>query len=127
MENQKQLIEDNCGQTCVAMIAGVSQWDAMHAVGNDHGTQPKALQEALFKFGFIVEREKLKVTAPPALAIGLVRSKIDKTYGHAVVIRDGVVTDPAWSSPVEFHLYLSAIKANGRYFTGCIVVKGKRF
>ena len=98
----RQLIEDNCGQTCVAIIARISQWEAVHAVGNDHRTQPKHLQEALFKFGFDVERQKFKRTEwPPNLAIALLRSKVDKEYGHAVVVREGQVIDPALGNPID--------------------------
>src|SRR4051812_44639955 len=102
MEHQKQLTQDNCGQTCVAIIAGISQWDAVHAVGNDHGTQPKYLQEALFKFGFDVERVRFKRSEwPPTLAIALLRSHADSGYGHAVVVRDGQVIDPALNGPIK--------------------------
>ena len=128
METQKQLIQDNCGQTCVAMIAGISQWDAMHAVGNDHGTQPKYLQEALFRFGFNVERKRfVKAEWPPKLAIALVRDRFLGDYGHAVVVRDGQVIDPALGRPMPADRFLELLRCNGRYITALIVVNGKRY
>jgi UTP-glucose-1-phosphate uridylyltransferase len=123
----RQLVEDNCGQTCIAIIAGISQWDAVHAVGNDHGTQPKHLQEALFRFGFNVERKRfVKAEWPPPLAIALVRSKHDKGYGHAVVVRDGKVIDPAQGDPIPEKLWLTMMIGSGRHVAGLIVVNGKR-
>jgi len=128
LEVQRQLVEDNCGQTCVAMIAGISQWDAVHAVGNDHGTQAKHLQEALFKFGFDVERKKFKKAEwPPPLAIALIRSKYDKDYGHAVVVRDGNVFDPSDGFSVSATFWLKDLQLSGRHVSALIVVKGRLY
>lgn len=127
MNTQKQLLRDNCGQTCVAMLAGVDQWGAMHAVGNDHGTSPGALQKSLEKFGFICERKKFtQKEVEEGKGIGLLRSKVDKTYGHAVVYRNGCIEDPALGVPIKAEAYLRSTTASGRRFSGLIAVVGFR-
>lgn len=127
MKTQKQLLKDNCGQTCVAMLAGVDQWGAMHAVGNDHGTSPGALQKSLEKFGFVCERRKFtQKELEEGKGIGLIRSKKDKTYGHAVVYRSGCVEDPALGLPIKAEAYVKATLSSGRHFTGLIAIIGNR-
>lgn len=123
----KQLLEDNCGQTCVAMLAGVDQWGAMHAVGNDHGTSPIGLQRSLEKFGFIVERRKFsQKELEEGRGIGLLRSVANKNYGHAVVYRAGNVEDPAIGVPIKVDSYVRSTLASGRHFSGLIAITGKR-
>lgn len=123
----KQLLEDNCGQTCVAMLAGVDQFGAMHAVGNDHGTSPKALQQSLENFGFVVERRRFsQKELDEGKGIGLLRSKNNKLYGHAVVYREGRIEDPALGVPVNVEAYLRSTLASGRHFSGLIAIVGNR-
>lgn len=127
MTSQRQLLNDNCGQTCVAMLAGVDQWGAMHAVGNDHGTSPMALQRSLEKFGFIVERKKFtQQELETGKGIGLLRSVAHKDYGHAVVYRNGCVEDPAIGIPIGADSYIRSTIASGRHFSGLIAVVGRR-
>lgn len=126
-KTQQQLLEDNCGQTCVAMLAGVDQWGAMHAVGNDHGTSPISLQRALEKFGFIVERKKFtEKELETGKGIALLRSRINKAYGHAVVYRDGSVEDPALGIPQEVGSFLRLMFASNRHVSGLIAITGRR-
>lgn len=123
----KQLLRDNCGQTCVAMLAGVDQYGAMHAVGNDHGTSPIGLQRSLEKFGFIVKRLKFtQKELEEGKGIGLLRSDNNKDYGHAVVYRSGCVEDPALGIPIKAESYVRSTIASGRHFSGLISVVGNR-
>ena len=127
MSSQKQLLSDNCGQTCVAMLAGVDQWGAMHAVGNDHGTSPGSLHKALEKFGFVVERKKYTAKElESGKGIALIRSKSDETYGHAVVYRNGDVEDPAIGMPMGVDEYVRYITLADRHVSGLIAITGRR-
>lgn len=126
-KTQRQILEDNCGQTCVAMLAGVDQYGAMHAVGNDHGTSPMGLQRALEKFGFIVERKGTSTKEmETGKGIALIRAANNKEYGHAVVYRDGNVEDPALGIPVKVDSFNRSMLASGRYVSSLISITGRR-
>ena len=126
MNLQTQLI-DNCGQCALAMLVGCSQYEAMTAVGKDHGTTVSMLSAALFQFGFEVETVRFaRKNWPPKLALAVMRSKTDESYGHVVLVRDGTVIDPNWGQPVDAEDYLRASLATGKHFTSLIIVKGRR-
>lgn len=128
MSSQRQLLEDNCGQTCVAMLAGITQYDAMHAVGNDHGTSPKALSDALERFGFIVERKRFtRELVLKGTGIALLRSKSSPTYGHAAVFRNGCFEDPSVGHPIAVEQFMVWLCNTGRHVSGLICITGKRF
>ncbi len=96
-----------CGQTCVAMVAGVSIDKAVEVIGHTHGTRTREISAGLNKLGFLCD-SKLKVlskTKPlleqlPDLAIVNSRWKAEhrKTPGgHWVVWHDGRVYDPEFN------------------------------
>lgn len=126
-KTQKQMLDDNCGQTCVAMLAGISQYGAVFAVGNDHGTSPSSLHKSLEKFGFIVERKRFsEKEMETGKGIALLRSTINPDYGHAVVYREGNVEDPALGIPIRVDSFIRTMDASNRRVTGLIAITGRR-
>lgn len=113
MNHQQQLKVDNCGQTCIAIITGVTQYDAVGALGRDGATTTGEIKKTLWNFGYDCELRRGKKNWPPSLAVLFLRTE-GAYLGHAVVLRDGVVHDPALREPMPleyFEVFLRARRA----------------
>ena len=75
-----------------------------------------------------MERQTFKKSEwPPKLAIALLRSRLDETYGHAVVVKEGQVIDPAHGQQIPAKVFPSLLEMSGRKITSLIVVTGRRY
>lgn len=79
-----------CGQSCVAMLAGVSLDESIKAFGTRGGTRTKQLAAALASFGIKacdhLTRIKLDTVLPEMCIVKMVwRSKAGKPRGHWMV------------------------------------------
>lgn len=95
-----------CGQTCVAMAAGVTLLRSIEVFGTRGGTRTKQVVAALRAFGFETVGDRLvrwdDKTAPPRHAIlHLIWDKPGKKHkhGHWVLNWEGIVHDPALDTP----------------------------
>ena len=89
----KQKNNKSCGQSCVAMIAGLTWEQSCKILGHNKPTTTKMLIRALHKLGFNTAR-KLKVGVPTDLAI--VKEKIYYSSNwHWVVFYNGTIYDPS--------------------------------
>ena len=81
-----------CGQTCVAMIAGISLEEAILAVGKRGLTTTKDIAQALRKLGFGCADRVTRYNGRlgSELCLCVVESK------HWVVYKDGLFYDPAF-------------------------------
>jgi hypothetical protein len=126
-DSLKQLNPDNCGQTCYAILTGCSQFEAMIAVGKDHGTNGSMLRRALFYAGYEAAKFKFsKKRWPINEGLAILKCSVLPDYGHAVVVRNGEVLDPAvgkWVTVKEFERQLFV---TSRYISQLIEVRGKR-
>ena len=92
-----------CGQTCVAMAAGISIEDAILSVGHRHATRLPELLKAFREFG--ISRVGTKRTcwngrsAPPRFSLlsMLFHKPGEKHHGHWLLNWDGVIHDPSCS------------------------------
>jgi len=87
-----------CGQTCVAMIAGVTIDEACTAVGHRHSTNARALYRGMENLGIIYNPTK-RINGVrsncfvPSCCIARVHYKLGKRT-HWVVIWDNDIYDP---------------------------------
>lgn len=119
MELQKQGQPSNCGQTCVAMLTGISQWEAMNAFGKDDGSTPKQMEDVLHRLGY--ETKRLRGRAWPELGIIFVRG-VD--VNHAVAVKNGVAYDPVGVEMIreDYEIWLDGC---GLHVTGGVAITGK--
>jgi len=85
-----------CGQTCVAMIAGVPLEESISRFNSKGGTRTKQVKQVLESFGFNATNRLKRVTKGtiiPSLAIGKMRWS-NSNHSHWVVIYDGKIYDP---------------------------------
>ena len=117
-----------CGQTCVAMVAGVSLIEASTAIGVSvmkfDGTNAdhliRGLKRLNIKVGRWVDystRKKRMVDIPPFAIMSIVNTK--NAWGHWVVVKDGFVYDPGIGYPLPVHIFEAFIieRAYSRRFT----------
>ena len=95
-----------CGQTCIAMIAGISLGDAIQRAGKQGGTTGPDLRKALYRIGIPssekmvrlgargkVPRKRFDFGVLPKRCIAKVRSTGVKE-SHWVLVWDGEIHDP---------------------------------
>jgi hypothetical protein len=109
-----------CGQTCVAIAAGVTLDDAIKTVGHDHATRRGELVRAFKKFGIEAKGTRLQLLkrtngrgdplkAPEhCLLHVLFHKKGEPFHGHWVLRWNGVIHDPCMANA-------SCWDANGRF------------
>lgn len=107
-----------CGQTCVAMAAGVSLERSIRQFGHGKATETREVVKALRAFGIGCSERLRRVSKnriPPPRAIMAVRwldRKRQPRVWHWVLVWDGKVYDPAgrypegYGSDCEFTSYL---------------------
>lgn len=92
-----QPVDSNlCGQTCVAMVCGITIDDAIGAVGHTHGTTGPDLHRALNKYGInsspkIIRKGKHRPL--PQRCIAKMRAKGIRE-SHWILVWDGNYYDP---------------------------------
>ena len=114
-----------CGQTCVAMVGGISLEDAIQKVGKRGGTTGPDLHKALSKIGILssekmarlsvnsrVSRKQFDFDALPEKCIAKVRS-VGINKSHWVLVWNGKIYDP-YPGYVPW-----------KYVSGYIEIKGK--
>lgn len=88
-----------CGQTCVAMLAGISLAESVKIFGHRHGTKVTDLHQAL-KTLHIHSDSVLRIVqdgqAMPQTFIAQVKSANRKRGWHWVLVHDGCLYDPAF-------------------------------
>lgn len=89
----------NCGQCCVAMLAGITRKQANKAFGTKGGTTTKMVVRALKKLG-LAPADKLQTfrreASLPARCILVLRyPKTVQHYGHWVVYCQGLIYCPS--------------------------------
>jgi len=94
----RQPTKMTCGQTCVAMVAGISVDEAIQVIGKTGGTHGSDLIRGMKKLGVACSK-KSKVTdglTLPKRAIlrQKLRDRKKKWGGHWVLYLDGIIYDP---------------------------------
>ena len=132
MQHLKQDKENNCGQTCVAMIAGISIEESEKVFGHSCSTRTREVVKALRKLGFEPQTDNLVRSkwgnTPDALAILKMTFNEKQRSGHWVVSYYGWIYDsaqkekhPYWhycNFMKEFLRPTSYLKIGGKYFHG---------
>lgn len=117
-----------CGQTCIAMVAGVTIDEAVQVVRvtsvGDPGTSTEQVIAGLKNFGFrlgkvksyIKKKKKLEVL-PEFAIMSVVDNRTE--WGHWVVLKDGFVYDPGigWPLPVRIYENMLIERAFSRRFS----------
>lgn len=94
-----------CGQTCVAMAAGVSLPKAVEIVGHDRGTTTREIVRALRTLGVpcadrLHRLSRIRPTLPKRAIVAIYRPKEDdrRERAHWMLQWDGTMYDPgnAW-------------------------------
>lgn len=88
-----------CGQSCVAMIAGVSLEDSIAAFGKRGGTRTKEVAKALSVFGIkskdcLTRITKTNVPSEKCIVHVVWRNSQGKPRGHWIVRYQGQYYDP---------------------------------
>lgn len=104
----RQTTDYNCGQTCIAMVAGVSISTACKAVGGRGYTNDDDLRRGLAVFGYTLGRvHPVGAGSPvPPLAIVFIRYLdkygSEKKHGHVAVWERGVIYDPSYGVQPDY-------------------------
>lgn len=102
MRHLVQPSSKTCGQTCVAMAAGIEIDDAIKLFGHRHGTHTKSVIRVLKKLGFDVSSRLQRVTPyQPIPQRSICKMRFRRRDGkgwkngwHWVLLWDGVLYDP---------------------------------
>lgn len=98
-----------CGQTCVAMAAGVTIDEAFNAVGvsgiGQRGTEPSDLVRGLRRLGVRVgEPRPFPQVRLPRCGIAAINDN-KTSWGHWVFLKNGLVYDPGFGYPLPVRVY----------------------
>lgn len=110
-----------CGQTCVAMILGITLSEAVHKIGHKKGTWAKELINVLkkkFKKNIRSKRIKnaKKNKLPDTAIIKVIwrPNMLLKAKGHWVLKYKNKIHDPAFSTELGWRKWKNEIKYRGR-------------
>lgn len=91
-----------CGQTCVAMLAGIPLEDSIKVFGSRGRTRTKQVAAALRSMGFECDDKLQRLTAnvraterPNLALIKLQVQQGGRTWGHWAILADGQYYDPS--------------------------------
>lgn len=90
----KQPNEYLCGQTCVAMIAGVSVEDVVKVMQNEKGTGKKDIEKALEHYGIPQAKTMTKADHSTPLPPVCILKVLLPKYSHWVLYYHGKYYDP---------------------------------
>lgn len=82
----KQPTEYLCGQTCVAMLAGVTVEEVVSVMNNDKGTGKKDIEKALNYYGIRQARTMTKADNKSVLPKVCILKVLLPGYGHWIGI-----------------------------------------
>lgn len=99
-----QPTKKSCGQTCIAMICGISWFQATEAMGHMRSTSTKQVVSVLRRFGCTVEDHLTVLRKNPLPASGTYLVKLCYDKGsHWVVLHEGQIYDPAHGMNPALH------------------------
>ena len=106
----KELTGYLCGQSCVAMLAGVSVDEAIKIIGTDKGTNKQDLKKALDYYGIAYALKSTKydpnIPLPDLCIIQMtVEKPPDIKYGHWGIYHNGIYYDPEFGVLDKPHSY----------------------
>ena len=90
----KQPTGYQCGQACVAMLAGVPVEEVVAVMQNDKGTGKKDIERALNHYGIKQAKTMTKADNASVLPRGCILKVLLPGYGHWVLYYDGKYYDP---------------------------------
>ena len=90
----KQPTGYQCGQACVAMLAGVPVEDVVAVMQNDKGTGKKDIARALDHYGIRQAKTMTKADNATVLPRACILKVLLPRYGHWVLYYDGRYYDP---------------------------------
>ena len=90
----KQPTGYQCGQACVAMLAGVPVEDVVAVMQNDKGTGKKDIARALDHYGIRQAKTMTKADNATALPRACILKVLLPRYGHWILYYDGQYYDP---------------------------------
>lgn len=99
----KQPTEYLCGQTCVAMLAGVTVEEVVSVMDNDKGTGKKDIEKALNYYGIRQARTMTKADNKSVLPKACILKVLLPGYGHWILYYDGKYYDPEFGLMDELY------------------------
>lgn len=91
----RQETDKGCGPACIAMVCGITFWEALEAIGTRGSTRYSHLRTALRKHGRRWGPVKQLVRGAPIPCLAIVLFRTDGVrIGHWVVHDDGMFLDP---------------------------------
>lgn len=88
-----------CGQTCIAMICGITLEEATREFGHAGSTNIFQLEEVLSRHGFFTQRIS---GANFSRGVVRLRSTVNKKWSHFAVMWDGKILDPWFGADPEY-------------------------
>lgn len=104
----RQPSKNSCGQTCVAMITGLTVEEVCRRIGTRSLTYPSQTEGLLRELGYAIgETFTVGSAAMPELALIYIRYQRKrgggyKTEGHVAVWYRGVIYDPIWGVQPDY-------------------------
>lgn len=108
MKHLKQDKPKNCGQTCVAIIAGIDIEKSEKIFGHSTSTRTSMVKKALYKLGFKSDKRMKRCdwdSKLPPQCIIRVHFIPKETYTHFIVYDLGWIYDPAQNESFPLHHY----------------------
>ena len=99
----RQPTGDQCGQACVAMLAGVPVEEVVAVMQNDRGTGKKDIERALNHYGIKQARTMTKADNAAVLPRVCMLKVLLPRYGHWVLYYDGKYYDPEFGLTEELY------------------------
>lgn len=99
----KQPTDYLCGQTCVAMLAGVTVEEVVSVMENDKGTGKKDIEKALNYYGISQARTMTKADNSSVLPKVCILKVLLPQYGHWILYYDGKYYDPEFGVMEELY------------------------
>lgn len=99
----KQPTDYLCGQTCVAMLAGVTVEEVVSVMKNDKGTGKKDIEKALNYYGISQARTMTKADNSSVLPKVCILKVLLPQYGHWILYYDGKYYDPEFGVMEELY------------------------
>lgn len=99
----KQPTDYLCGQTCVAMLAGVTVEEVVSVMKNDKGTGKKDIEKALNYYGISQAKTMTKADNSSVLPKVCILKVLLPQYGHWILYYDGKYYDPEFGVMEELY------------------------
>ena len=99
----KQPTDYLCGQTCVAMLSGVTVADVVSVMKNDKGTGKKDIEKALNYYGISQAKTMTRADNSSVLPKVCILKVLLPKYGHWILYYDGKYYDPEFGLMEELY------------------------